>query len=32
MLLDARAEIKKGASPVEMTKGTLNPISWYWVR
>ena len=30
--LDARAEIKKGASPVEMTKGTLNPISWYWVR
>ena len=29
---DARAEIKKGSSPLEMTKGMLNPISWYWVR
>lgn len=29
--LDARAEIKKGASTVELTKGMLNPISWYWV-
>jgi transglutaminase-like putative cysteine protease len=29
---DARAEIKKGTSQVELTKGMLNPISWYWVR
>jgi protein-glutamine gamma-glutamyltransferase len=28
---DARAEIKKNASQVELTKGMLNPISWYWV-
>ncbi|MFA7483105.1 MAG: transglutaminase-like domain-containing protein [Vulcanimicrobiota bacterium] len=29
--IEARGEIKKSASTMELTKGTLNPISWYWV-
>ena len=28
----ARSEIKKSVAQVELMKGTLNPISWYWVR